>query len=292
MHAPIDMSVVVRRVRRDGRPVLRLDGTLLALAGLLALIADLAGAFLGRGPFMALFGQPLAIAAAEAHGLALLLGLLLVRAAGRPDHWFWHVVALAVHTFLAACNLLFWDSYIVQEIVAAGVITTLLHVLLAGLQLVCLARASADEQGALPSWLAVARRSALYVREVAIVTLALGAALHMAVVIWGRDVLPRLVTPPVELVLTVAIAYVSLAGWLAWPSLVFRGRWQRVLLAAILVYFPIGLPLHVRTLVTGSAAHYDVVPAWYSLLIAPLMIGMLVIFARLGTGRPGAHMSE
>jgi hypothetical protein len=55
-------------------------------------------------------------------------------------------------------------------------------------------------------WLASFRRNGYYVRHVAIVTLLMGASVHLAVVALGRSALPRIVTPPFELLLTVLIA--------------------------------------------------------------------------------------
>jgi hypothetical protein len=47
------------------------------------------------------------------------------------------------------------------------------------------------------------------------------------------------------------------------------------------VYFPIGIPFHVITIVNGNTNHYGVFPGWYSFVILPVMLAMVVIFARL-----------
>jgi cytochrome oxidase assembly protein ShyY1 len=47
------------------------------------------------------------------------------------------------------------------------------------------------------------------------------------------------------------------------------------------VYFPIGIPIHVITIVNGNTDHYEVFPGWYSFAILPLMLAMIVFFARL-----------
>ena len=130
-------------------------------------------------------------------------------------------------------------------------------------------------------WLPSFRRNGYYVRHVAIVTLLMGASAHLAVVALGRSALPRIVTPPFELLLTVLIAYVSLFGWFAWSTFHFRSRGQKILLALILVYFPIGIPIHVITIVSGNTDHYGVFPGWYSFAILPVMLAMIVFFARL-----------
>lgn len=130
-------------------------------------------------------------------------------------------------------------------------------------------------------WLSSFRRNGYYVRHVAIVTLLMGASVHLAVAALGWSVLPRLVTPPFELVLTLLMAYVSVTGWFAWRTFHYRSRWQKILLALILVYFPIGIPFHVITVVNGDTDHYEFFPAWYSFVILPVMLAMVVFFARL-----------
>ncbi len=79
------------------------------------------------------------------------------------------------------------------------------------------------------------RRNGYYVRHVAVVTLLMGASVHLAVVALGRSALPRIVTPAFELLLTALIAYVSVIGWFAWSTFRYRSRGQKVLLALILV---------------------------------------------------------
>ncbi len=130
-------------------------------------------------------------------------------------------------------------------------------------------------------WLPPIRRNGYYVRHVAIVTLLMGASAHLAVIALGRSALPHIVTPPFELLLTVLIAYVSVFGWFAWSTFHYRSRGQKIVLALILVYFPIGIPIHVVTIVNGNTDHYGVFPDWYSFAILPVMLAMIAFFARL-----------
>jgi len=125
------------------------------------------------------------------------------------------------------------------------------------------------------------RRNGYYVRYVAIVSLLIGASVHLAVAALGRSALPRIVTPPFELLLTALIAYVSVMGWFAWSTFQYRSRGQKILLALILVYFPISIPFHVITIVNSNTDHYGVFPGWYSFVILPVMLAMIVFFARL-----------
>ena len=262
------------------RAILVTDGTLLLVAGLTALAADVVGYFFGIGPFAGLAGQPLAIGAVEAHGLVILIGILVMRAMPR-DQWRWHAIALAVHLFLGVCNLLFWDVYAVMGATKAGVISTIAHAVLFSAQLGCLALADTSAPAVLPRWLSNWLRAGLYVRPIAIGTLLLGVGTHLAVIVLGREVQPRILTPAFELLLTVPMFYVSIAGWLAWRAYSFRGRWHQVALALILMYFPIGIPFHLITIITGSTAHYAGFPEQYSLLIVPVMAAFIACFAGL-----------
>lgn len=68
----------------------------------------------------------------EAHGLALIMGVLLWRAAASRS---WHMTAAAVHVLLGTANLVFWPIFTHADMLAAGYITTSLHWLFVGLQL-------------------------------------------------------------------------------------------------------------------------------------------------------------
>lgn len=260
---------------------LRLNGGLLATTGLAALTADLIGYFFAAGPFARLYGQPLTIGGAEAHGLAALIGLLLLRNAQSPHRWGWHLIALTVHLFLGVSNLLFWPVYSIMGIMAAGVVSTIFHALLISIHLACIALADEHLPAEPPTWLRTLRRSGLYVRAVAIGTLLLGAGVHIAIIVFGRAVLPRILTPVSELLMTVLMYYVGVAGWLAWRRFHFQGRWHQLVLAGILIYFLISIPFHALTVVTGSTAHYDRFPEQYSKLIVPVMLSFVAGLASL-----------
>jgi len=121
--------------------ILRANAIFLLFASSVAFLADIAGSFFAAGPVAALFSQTpyLAIGSAEAHGLAFILGVLLWRAVpGRQ----WHLAAAGIHILLGSCNLLFWDVFVVGDVLAVGYITTLLHWLFVALQLTVAASAA------------------------------------------------------------------------------------------------------------------------------------------------------
>lgn len=120
------------------RWTLRLDGIFLALAGGAALLADTVGHFFGIGPLAATRGSPHTIGAFEAHGLAVILAVLLLRAAGLADRRLWHRVGLSTHLLLGSANLLFWSSFVQQGVVIVGIVTTALHIAFVAAHVTCL----------------------------------------------------------------------------------------------------------------------------------------------------------
>ena len=109
------------------RKVLQFDGGFLLLAGGAAMIIETVGHFWGVGPLAEIKGSPSTIGSFEAHGLALIFAVLLIRAANLSERSLWHRVGLIVHLLLGCSNLLFWPSFVQLHVVPMGVITTVLH---------------------------------------------------------------------------------------------------------------------------------------------------------------------
>ena len=116
------------------KSILRANAIFLLVAGSGGFIADILGAFYGIGPQGVVLVQAphAAIGAVEAHGLAIIIGALLLRADPARA---WHLTAVAVHVLLGTSNLVFWPSFAAAGMLAVGYITTVLHGLFATLQL-------------------------------------------------------------------------------------------------------------------------------------------------------------
>jgi hypothetical protein len=280
------VTVPSQHASRAARPAhslaawaLRINGVFLLAVGLAACTADMLGYFYAAGPFAELDGQASAIASVEAHGLGALVGALIWNGTRSSEPWNRHALALVVHGFLMLCNLLYWKVYADLHIVPVGIVSTAAHALFFAVHLACLARGYAH--AALPGWAERFRSAGLFVQPVAICTLLLGGWVHLMIAVLGRGALPLILTPATELLLSAPMFYVSIAGWLAWPQFRFRARWHRIAVAIILIYFPIGLPLHLMTITTGSTAQYAGIPEWYSLLIMPVMATFIALLAAL-----------
>jgi hypothetical protein len=108
------------------RVILRANDVYLGLGALGGLtFLDLPGV-LGAGPGARILSNAphAAIGFVEAHGLALILSVLLWRAAAvRP----WHVTGAAIGLLLGTCNLVFWQIFVIGDALATGYVTTGLH---------------------------------------------------------------------------------------------------------------------------------------------------------------------
>jgi hypothetical protein len=122
------MSMSMRRL------ILRANAIFLLAAAAGGLCSDLIGAFLLRGPVARVLESAphTAIGFVEAHGLALIIGVLLWRA--EPAR-IWHLTATAVHLLLGVSNLVFWPIFVAADMLTVGYVTTGLHGVFALLQL-------------------------------------------------------------------------------------------------------------------------------------------------------------
>lgn len=113
-------------MKRFGNLLLRGDALFLVVAATGGLIMDVAGSFFGVGPVATLLaGAPGAgIGMIEAHGLALIIGILVWRS---PYARHWHVVLAAIHALLGTANLLFWPFFAATGTLTMGYATTSAH---------------------------------------------------------------------------------------------------------------------------------------------------------------------
>jgi hypothetical protein len=121
------------------RRLLRFNGAFLMLAALGGLVSmDLPAGFARTGPLAPLIDheRSLAIGFVEAHGLALILGVLLWRA---PAERSWHLTAASIHLLLGGSNLVFWNLFVATGTLPMGFITTAVHGMLLALHLIAVA---------------------------------------------------------------------------------------------------------------------------------------------------------
>jgi hypothetical protein len=135
------VTTTVDTTRRARRTVVLADGLFLALVGAAQILLELLAHFAGAGAYADIFADsPYTLGWFEAHGLAVLVGLLFLTTATRDLRRFWHAFGLAVHLLLGGANLLFWASFTAFDAVPMGILATAAHVLLVLAHAACAAR--------------------------------------------------------------------------------------------------------------------------------------------------------
>lgn len=107
--------------------LLRLDALFIGITGAVQMMMEIAGHFKQTGIYSDIFARsPYTIGFFEAHGLAMLIALLVLTSKGTRNQ-FWHRVMLIVHLFLGGANVLFWHSFVVFDLIIPGTIATIFH---------------------------------------------------------------------------------------------------------------------------------------------------------------------
>ncbi len=116
------------------RLILRANALYIGMAGLAGLLFDIRGVLYGLGPQGRLLASAphAAIGFVEAHGLALILTVVLWRAAPLAA---WHLTAVAMEVLLGTANLAFWEMFVATDALTVGYASTSLHWIFVALQL-------------------------------------------------------------------------------------------------------------------------------------------------------------
>lgn len=121
------------------RRTLRIDGRFLVAAGTVQLVSELLSHYRSSGLHGDTFADsPYTIGFIEAHGLAAMLGALLLWSSRQRDRDFFHGFAIVIHAFLTAANIVFWNSFVEFDFIAPGVLATAAHTVFIGCQARCL----------------------------------------------------------------------------------------------------------------------------------------------------------
>ncbi|MEZ4710143.1 MAG: hypothetical protein R3A44_23265 [Caldilineaceae bacterium] len=141
------MSTLLRRTRAAAAPpafklrktVMLINGLFLTGMGGAFALFDLWGYYLGSGPLGSIMHNLLyTIGFFEAHALACILGLLLLRARQVDPAPVWHLVGAAIHLLLGSANLLFWPLAVQWQAERPEMVVTTIHALIVIAQLICL----------------------------------------------------------------------------------------------------------------------------------------------------------
>src|SRR5262245_34729323 len=124
------------------RRILRADALFLIVVGAIQFALELSAYYFGVGPASRLIHDAphTVIGFIEAHGLAIIMGVLFARAVPTRS---WHFAAAAVHALLGTANLIFWQIFVAAGVLPLGYGSTAAHGIFVVLQLWAAAASSA-----------------------------------------------------------------------------------------------------------------------------------------------------
>jgi hypothetical protein len=127
----------MNRLSNFRKSLFRLNAGFLLLMGGVIAIADYVGYRTGAGPMgQMLHGNALAVGMQEAHGLAFLMGLVLIIYAVPDMRPSWHLLCVGIHMLLGGSNLMYWRGAVEYGVVGPEIVVTSIHGLLVLLHLV------------------------------------------------------------------------------------------------------------------------------------------------------------
>ena len=132
------------------------------------------------------------------------------------------------------------------------------------------------------SWWETFRGNACGLKPALIATLITGIYLHLSVVFLGHELVVRhIATPKLDMLLAIPMTYAAIVSWIVWRRVVHPTRWHRFVYGVLAVYFTISIPFHVRTFIVGNTEIFKWFPVWYSVILLPFLVGLLVFSWRL-----------
>lgn len=129
------------------------------------------------------------------------------------------------------------------------------------------------------------RRHGYFFREAALLTIAMGMALHLYRIIFGDQLaLQYAVTTTTDKVLMVPMTYAAITGIMVWRRVQFASKFHRAFFTASVAYLTLSVPLHVYCSFVLEDVSFFVAffHAWFSYLLVCLVYpAFLTMFWRL-----------
>jgi hypothetical protein len=129
------------------------------------------------------------------------------------------------------------------------------------------------------------RRHGYFFREAALLTIAMGMALHLYRIIFGDELaLQYAVTTTTDKVLMVPMAYAAITGLVVWRRVRFANKFHRAFFTASVAYLTLSVPLHVYCSFVLEDVSFFVAffHVWFSYLLVCLVYpAFLTMFWRL-----------
>lgn len=134
----------------------------------------------------------------------------------------------------------------------------------------------------LRTWFETFKHEGYYLKPAIIGTLLMGMYAHLTALFIGHDLLRMyILTPAYDMALAVPMTYAGIVSWIVWRRVIHHTSRHRIVYGFLAVYFTLSIPIHIRTYIAGNTDYVEVFPLWYSALILPVMLALLVFAWRL-----------
>ena len=252
-----------------GRGLLVANGAILGAVALGAALADLAGHFTNVGPMApSLFENTDVIGFFEAHGLALLLAVLLLRNRNVQGPT-WNFTAAVIHLLLGGANLLFWPVFVENGLVPMGIATTAMHAAFFVLELGVGLWRKPD---------IVTGPGAVF-RVATAVTIFTGVALHISRLPLGPEYFQQnVLTPLADGLFAVPMTIAGVSGALLWRRAILPTLWEKIVYGFVVIFLLGSIVIHAKTVFTWDTSYLNAFPAWYP-VVASVYLSAIGIFA-------------
>jgi hypothetical protein len=119
-------------------------------------------------------------------------------------------------------------------------------------------------------------------RSAVLITLGIGMYLHFTRLFLGTELLIKYIyTAAFDAVFAIPMLIGVVSFLPTWKHIVFRSKFEKVLVGVTGVYFLLSVPLHIQTWYTQNTDYILVFPMWFSLIFLTYSSLLVIVWSRL-----------
>lgn len=119
-------------------------------------------------------------------------------------------------------------------------------------------------------------------RSAVLITLGIGIYLHFTRLFLGTELLIKYIyTAAFDAVFAIPMLIGVVSFLPTWKHIVFRNKFEKVLVTVTGIYFLLSVPLHIQTWYTQNTDYILVFPMWFSLIFLTYSSLLVIVWSRL-----------
>jgi len=119
-------------------------------------------------------------------------------------------------------------------------------------------------------------------RSAVLITLGIGMYLHFTRLFLGTELLIKYIyTAAFDAVFAIPMLIGVVSFLPTWKHIVFRNKFEKVLVTVTGIYFLLSVPLHIQTWYTQNTDYILVFPMWFSLIFLTYSSLLVIVWSRL-----------